>query len=99
MNYQKIYNDLIEKRKKQPYTKGYSEKHHIIPKSLGGSDDKDNLVLLTAKEHYIAHALLYFIDNDKGERDFFFIYSIGGILEFPDVTNEYRNEIIDGILT
>jgi len=50
-------------------------------------------VILDLDDYYIL------IDNDKGERDFFFIYSIGGILEFPDVTNEYRNEIIDGILT
>ena len=37
---------------------GYFENHHIIPRSFGGSDDKDNLVLLTAKEHFICHFLL-----------------------------------------
>lgn len=37
---------------------GYTEKHHIIPKSLGGSNNKDNLVKLTAREHYICHLLL-----------------------------------------
>ena len=37
---------------------GYIEKHHIIPKSLGGSNDKSNIVELTAKEHYICHLLL-----------------------------------------
>lgn len=36
----------------------YSEKHHIIPKSLGGSNAKSNLVALTAKEHFICHLLL-----------------------------------------
>lgn len=36
----------------------YYEKHHIIPKSLGGNDDTDNVVLLTAREHFIAHILL-----------------------------------------
>lgn len=36
----------------------YYEKHHIIPKSLSGSNDKDNLVLLTAREHFICHILL-----------------------------------------
>jgi len=36
----------------------YTEKHHIIPKSLGGSDLKDNLVRLTAREHFICHLLL-----------------------------------------
>ena len=37
---------------------GYTEKHHIVPRSMGGSDKKDNLVDLTAREHYIAHLLL-----------------------------------------
>ena len=37
---------------------GYSERHHIIPKSLGGSNKKDNLVRLTAREHFICHVLL-----------------------------------------
>lgn len=36
----------------------YTEKHHIIPKSLGGNDAKDNLVRLTGKEHFVAHLLL-----------------------------------------
>lgn len=36
----------------------YKEHHHIIPKALGGSDSLDNLVYLTAREHYIAHLLL-----------------------------------------
>lgn len=36
----------------------YTEKHHILPRSLGGSNDLSNIVELTAKEHYIAHLLL-----------------------------------------
>ena len=36
----------------------YTEKHHIIPRSLGGSNDIDNLVRLTAKQHFICHKLL-----------------------------------------
>lgn len=37
---------------------GYTEKHHIIPKSCGGSNSKENLVVLTAREHYVCHILL-----------------------------------------
>lgn len=37
---------------------GYTEKHHIIPKSFGGSNKKENLVSLTAREHFICHWLL-----------------------------------------
>lgn len=57
MNYQKIYDNLIECRKALSY-KGYTEKHHIIPRCLGGNDEPSNLVYLSAREHFIAHALL-----------------------------------------
>ncbi len=36
----------------------YNERHHIIPKSLGGSNDSSNLVSLTAREHFVCHMLL-----------------------------------------
>jgi len=36
----------------------YQERHHITPKCLGGSNDKDNLIYLYAQEHYYAHKLL-----------------------------------------
>lgn len=59
MNYPLIYNELIKKAQNRTSVSGYTEKHHIMPKSLGGSNSKDNLVDLTPKEHYIAHMLLY----------------------------------------
>lgn len=61
MNYENIYNNLIISRKKLNRSKKdeiYYEWHHIIPKSLGGTNTKENLVLLTAREHFIAHMLL-----------------------------------------
>ena len=63
MNYQKIYDSLIQKRLDNPITKAqiYCESHHILPRCLGGSDDKSNLVNLTAREHFIAHKLLSYI--------------------------------------
>jgi len=39
-------------------------KHHIIPKHAGGTDDPDNLVYLSVKEHAIAHAKLYLEHGD-----------------------------------
>ena len=57
MNYQKIYNSIIENRKQNDFN-GYTETHHIIPKSLGGSADASNLIKLSAKEHFICHLLL-----------------------------------------
>lgn len=51
------YNSIISKAKTERKL-DYSENHHIVPKSLGGSKKKDNMVRLTAKEHYICHLLL-----------------------------------------
>lgn len=66
MNYQKVYDQLIEKRRKFPLTKNkkdpnyvYCETHHIIPKCLNGTDDISNKINLTAREHFIAHYLLW----------------------------------------
>lgn len=57
MNYSKIYNDIIENAKQKSYD-DYTEKHHIIPRSLGGTDEPSNLVILSAREHFICHYLL-----------------------------------------
>jgi hypothetical protein len=43
----------------------YTERHHIIPKCMGGPDTSNNLVRLTAKEHFIAHRLL--VQMTEGE--------------------------------
>ena len=63
MNYQKVYDQLIENARHNPPT-GYKEEHHIIPKAEGGSDDESNLVKFSAREHYVAHLLLAKIYND-----------------------------------
>lgn len=57
MNYKKIYDQLINRAKNRK-TKGYSEKHHIIPRCVGGDNSEENLVRLTPEEHYVAHQLL-----------------------------------------
>lgn len=57
MNYSKIYQQLIE-RGKNRILEGYCERHHILPKCLGGNNHSENLVKLTAREHFIAHRLL-----------------------------------------
>lgn len=66
MNYQRIY-DMIIDRASTRKLEGYKERHHIIPRCMGGTNDKSNLVELTAREHFIAHKLLCEIypDNDK----------------------------------
>lgn len=58
MNYKKIYDNLIQRAKDRNIEEGFHESHHIIPKSIGGSDNENNLVKLTYREHYLAHKLL-----------------------------------------
>lgn len=58
MNYNKIYQSLVERGKNRSLGEAYKETHHIIPKCMNGSNDKDNLVDLTPEEHYLAHLLL-----------------------------------------
>jgi len=61
MDYLRIYEQLIQKAinlKRSKKTGDYYEQHHIQPRCLGGTNKKSNLVLLTAKEHFIAHKLL-----------------------------------------
>ena len=58
MNYKKIYDNLIDYRKTNILRNGYIEEHHIVPRSLGGTDESSNIVALTGREHYIAHLLL-----------------------------------------
>lgn len=58
MNYFLAYQRLIANAKARVCPNGYVEKHHILPKSLGGSDDSSNLVALTSREHFIAHMFL-----------------------------------------
>jgi hypothetical protein len=78
MNYQKIH-DLIIERAKMRQLEGYKERHHIIPRCLGGTDDKTNLVELTAREHYIVHKLLCELhpNNDK----LFFAYRMMAVMK------------------
>lgn len=73
MDYQRVYDSIIkgaklENRKKldeSNFNYQYFENHHIIPKCLGGTNSKENLVLLTPREHYVCHKLLSKIYNNN----------------------------------
>jgi hypothetical protein len=64
MNYQRIYDTIIDHGKNR-ILEGYKEKHHIVPRCLGGTNDAKNLVELTAEEHYVVHQLLVKIHPDN----------------------------------
>lgn len=60
MDYKKHYINLIQSRiNRTIQSDSYYERHHIIPKCWGGTNSKKNIIHLTAREHYIAHWLLY----------------------------------------
>jgi hypothetical protein len=56
MNYLKVYCNLIRKAENRTPPEGYTEKHHTFPKSIFGNNNR--LVILSGREHYIAHILL-----------------------------------------
>ena len=58
ISYDNLINDILETRGRFNCGKTYHERHHIIPKCMGGTDDAENLIDLFAKEHFIAHKLL-----------------------------------------
>lgn len=90
MDYQKIYSDLISSRKDRRLNEdGYYEIHHIIPKCRNGSNEKDNLIALTAREHYLAHWLLLKIYNDDYRLKFAFS-CMSGILS-PTGNREFTS--------
>lgn len=56
---------MSNKSKRTKDKSNYYESHHILPRSLGGGNEKSNLVLLTAREHFIAHKLLVKVYPDS----------------------------------
>jgi len=89
--YSKVYFQLVYKRKiKDPLKKvdssklftpeNYCETHHIVPRSLGGNNDSNNLVILKWKEHKIAHRLLVKMTEgkDKGKMKHAFVKIVNG---------------------
>jgi hypothetical protein len=65
--YTKWYFSIIESAKTR-HLSGYVERHHIIPKCLKGTDNADNIVELSAREHFICHWLLTKMVSNKKEQ-------------------------------
>lgn len=67
--YTKIYYQIIKNAKNRLLEVGtYTERHHIVPKSLGGSNLNSNLVSLTAREHFVCHRLLVKMTSSDDKR-------------------------------
>ena len=71
MNYKKLYFNIIRNRRNNPLpTDEYDEVHHIKPRSFGGLDTPNNLIRLSAREHFIVHFLLYKMYKHRVENVF-----------------------------
>lgn len=102
MNYKNLYDKFVshcqstDPRKRMlernqhdfrlQYDSLYTEVHHIIPRSVGGTDVDTNLVVLLPEEHLFAHRLRYKAYNDRG--DFIAVrFIINGIKNHPRYGN------------
>jgi hypothetical protein len=88
--YTKLYYKITSNAK-QRITEGYTELHHIIPQSMGGSNNKENLVHLTAREHFICHWLL--IKMTEGEDRSKMLYALNGMKAENRYQQRYHTKI------
>jgi hypothetical protein len=59
MNHRKVHDQIIDRAKSRILEEGiYFERHHVVPRCMGGLDEDSNLVKLTAREHFLVHWLL-----------------------------------------
>jgi hypothetical protein len=66
--YQRWYDEIITRALPDRDFGGYSERHHILPRALGGGDEPTNLVVLTYREHFLVHWLLTKIYDGEARR-------------------------------
>lgn len=91
--YTRHYMSLINKAKHRILPKDqYKERHHVIPQSLGGTNDKDNLVWLTGREHALCHWAL--LKMTEGEDRAKMSYAFNGMNAENEFHQRYRSRII-----
>jgi hypothetical protein len=84
------YNSIIENARTRTLD-CYKESHHILPRSLGGTDEKHNLVDLTAREHFICHWLLVKIHTGQAQHKM--IYALNGMKRNGKDNERYETAI------
>lgn len=90
--YSKVYFSTIEKAVKRSWKKAKGrERHHIIPQSLGGSNDKSNLVYLSCREHFLCHWLLMKIT--EGENYHKMRYALMGMRAENEYHDRYKTAL------
>lgn len=65
MSYKEFIDNILNTRGRFACGDEYKERHHIIPRCMGGTNDEDNLIDLYAREHFEAHRLLALENPNK----------------------------------
>lgn len=97
--YTKWYYQIINKAQSEKRIKNqriYYESHHIIPKSLGGNNNKENRILLTFKEHYICHRLLCYMvfNNILKNKMYYALYNLSRSSNSQDRNLPFHHKLI-----
>lgn len=79
--YTKWYDNIIKKSMLCETLNGYTEKHHIIPKSLDGGNEKSNIAVLTAREHFVCHILLTKMTEGKNKAKMIYAAMMMSLME------------------
>ena len=96
MNYQRIYNQIIERAKTRQLD-CYKEKHHIIPKCMGGSNDESNLVELTAREHFLCHRLLCIMYPEDRKLKYALVLMNIGKQKYKEADYQISSRVYEGL--
>lgn len=84
MNYQHHYDLLVQRARERTKPEGYVERHHVIPRCMGGNNTSNNLVYLIAREHFVAHQLLMKIYPESTKLVIAAFLMMGGSGERPN---------------
>lgn len=90
--YATTYNNIIANAQQRTID-GYTEKHHIIPKSMGGTDSTSNIVKLTSREHYICHALL--VKMVESKQHMYKMMSAFNMMHMDAYGNRYTSKLYE----
>ena len=87
-SYKEFINGILESRDRFICGDEYCERHHIVPKCIGGTDANDNLIDLFAREHFEAHRLLALENPDNAKLAYAW-----GCMAFPSAKTHQRYEL------
>lgn len=88
MRYEDFIQNILDTRGRFGCSDNYHERHHIVPKCMGGNNNDDNLIDLYAREHFIAHKLL----AQENPENNALIYAYG-CMAWASNVNQERHEV------